>query len=79
MATATVTLDKALEIFGKLSGQDQDTMLEIAHKRRVDSWREEVSTYTKKALRDHQAGKLKSVARSDLKGYLQKFWRENDA
>ncbi len=76
---ASVTLDKALEIFGKLSGQDQDMMLEIARKRRIESWREEVAAYGRKAVRDSRSGKLKAIGGPELKTYLKKLWEESDA
>ena len=76
---ATVTLNQALEIFGKLSAEEQDMMIEIARKRRIDSWRKETAAYGKKAVRDFQAGKLKAVSGPELKGHLRKLWEEGNA
>lgn len=56
---ATVTLNQALEIFGKLSLEDQEMMLEIARKRRIESWRKDVAAYARKTRKDVAAGKLK--------------------
>ena len=42
---ATVTLNDALQIFGKLSGEDQDMMLEIARRQRIEFWRKETAAY----------------------------------
>ena len=76
---AAVTLNQALEIFGKLSSEDQDMMLEIARKRRIETWRKETAAYGKKAVRDFQAGKLKAVSAAELKAHLKKLWEEKDA
>jgi hypothetical protein len=76
---ATVTLNQALEIFGKLSAEDQDMMLEIARKRRIESWRKETAAYGKKAVRDFQTGKLKAIGGAELKAHLKKLWEEENA
>lgn len=57
---AAATLNQALEIFGKLSSEEQDMMIEIATKRRIDAWRRDMAAYGRKAVRDFRAGKLKS-------------------
>lgn len=57
---AAATLNQALEIFGKLSSEEQEMMLEIARKRRIDAWRKEAAAYGRKAVRDFRAGKLKA-------------------
>ncbi len=57
---ATATLNQALTLFGQLSGEDQELLLEIGRKRRSEAWRKETAAYAKKALRDHRAGKLKA-------------------
>ena len=75
---ATVTLNQALEIFGKLSAEEQDMMLEIARKRRIESWRKETAAYGKKAVRDFQAGKLQAIGSGQLKGYLKTLWEEDN-
>ena len=56
---ATVTLNDALQIFGKLSVEDQDMMLEIARKRRAEADRRWLARYARKVRRDVVAGKLK--------------------
>ena len=73
---ATVTLDKALEIFGKLSVEDQEMMLEIAKRRRIESWRKETAAYGRKAVADSRAGKLKSYTAEELIERLTKQWEE---
>ena len=76
---ATATLNQALTLFGQLSGEDQELLLEIARKRRSEAWRKETAAYAKKALRDHRAGKLKTVGATELPAYLNKLWEESDA
>jgi hypothetical protein len=62
---AAATLNEALEIFGKLSAEEQEMMLEIARKRRIEAWR--------KARRDYRAGKLKSEPLEQLLKRLHKL------
>ncbi len=57
---AAATLNHALAIFGQLSGEDQEMMLEIARKQRIEAWRKETAASGRKALRDFRAGKLKA-------------------
>ena len=57
---AATTLNQALEIFGRLSSEEQEMMLEIARKRRAAAWRKELAIYGRKAIRDFRAGKLKA-------------------
>lgn len=72
---ATATLNEALTLFGQLSGEDQELMLEIARKRRVEAWRKETAAYAKKALRDYRAGKLKAEPVAEM---LQRLHRLAD-
>ena len=76
---ATVTLNDALQVFGKLSVEDQAMMIEIAQKRRIEDWRKDVAAYARKTRREHRAGKLKSVSRAELPAYLENLWKESDA
>ena len=76
---ATATLNQALTLFGQLSGEDQELMLEIARKRRIEAWRKETAAYAKKGLRDHRAGKLPTVSVAELPAYLNQLWEESDA
>ena len=76
---ATATLNQALTLFGQLSGEDQELLLEIARKRRSEAWRKETAAYAKKALQDHRAGKLKTVGAAELPSYLNQLWEEDDA
>lgn len=71
---ATATLDQALQVFGKLSVEDQEIMLGIARSRRIDAWRKETATYGKKALADSGAGKLKSYTAVALIERLRGQW-----
>ena len=57
---ATATLNQALEVFGKLSSEEQEMMLDIARKRQIEAWRKDVAAYGRKAVRDFRAGKLKA-------------------
>ena len=63
---AAATLNDALEVFGQLSLEDQQMMLEIAKKRRIEAWRKEVAAYGRKALADSKAGRLKSYSAEEL-------------
>lgn len=63
---AVATLNQALEIFGKLTSDEQDMMLEIARKRRAEAWRKELAKDARKAERDYRAGKLKSEPVEEL-------------
>ena len=76
---ATVTLNHALEIFGKLSVEDQELMLELARKRRIDAWRKETAAAGKKAVADSRAGRLKSYTAEELITRLRRQWEEPDA
>ena len=76
---AAATLNDALAVFGKLSLEDQQMMLEIAEKRRIEAWRKEVAAYGRKAVRDCRAGKLKAIPRNGIGEYLEKLWEEDDA
>ena len=71
---AAVTLNDALQIFGKLSGEDQDMMLEIARRQRIEFWRKETAAYGRKAMADSRAGKLKSYTAEELIARLSKQW-----
>ncbi len=73
---ATVTLNDALQIFGKLSLEDQTMMIEIAQKRRVEAWRKEAATDGRKAMADSRAGKLKSYTAEELIARLSKQWED---
>ena len=70
---AAATLNEALKIFGKLSAKEQEMMLEIARKRRIEAWRKEVAAYGRKASRDFRAGKLKSEPVGQLLKRLHKL------
>ncbi|GDY20356.1 hypothetical protein LBMAG56_17010 [Verrucomicrobiota bacterium] len=72
---ATATLNEALTLFGQLSGEDQEMMLEIARKRRIEAWRKETAAYAKKALRDYRSGKLKAEPVEEM---LQRLHRLAD-
>ena len=63
---ATVTLNHALEVFGKLSAEDRDLMLEIAKKRQIETWRADTAAYGRKAIADAKAGKLKGYTAEEL-------------
>jgi hypothetical protein len=76
---AATTLNQALEVFGKLSSEDQEMMLEIARKRRIEAWRQEVAAYGRKAVRDHRAGKLKAIGKGELGNYLKNLLEESNA
>ncbi len=76
---ATVTLNHALEVFGKLAIEDQSLMLEIAEKRRIAAWRKETATEIKKAIADSKAGKLKAYTAEELSRRLIGQWNEADA
>jgi len=71
---AAATLNQALTIFGKLSGEDQDMMLEIARKRRIEAWRKETAAYGRKAVRDFRAGKLKAESAQSVVARLRAEW-----
>ncbi len=71
---ATATLDQALQVFGKLSVEDQEIMLEIARSRRIEAWRKETATHGKKALADSRAGKLKGYSAVELVERLRGQW-----
>jgi len=73
---ATVTLNDALQIFGKLSAEDQDMMLEIARRQRIESWRKESAAYGRKAMALSRAGKLKSYTAEELIARLSKQWED---
>ena len=47
---ATATLNQALTLFGQLSGEDQELLIEIARQRRSEAWRKETAAYAKKAF-----------------------------
>jgi hypothetical protein len=70
---AAATLNEALEIFGKLSAEEQEMMLEIARKRRIEAWRKDLAAYGRKARRDYRAGKLKSEPLEQLLKRLHKL------
>ena len=70
---AAATLNEALKIFGKLSAEEQEMMLEIARKRRIEAWRKDLAAYGRKALRDYRAGKLKSEPLEQLLKRLHKL------
>ncbi len=72
---ATATLNEALTVFGQLSGDDQELMIEIARKRRIEAWRKDTAAYAKKALRDYRAGKLKAEPVEEM---LQRLHRLAD-
>lgn len=71
---ATATLDQALQVFGKLSVEDQEMMLEIARSRRIEAWRKETAVHGRKALADSRAGKLKGYTPEELIGRLRQQW-----
>lgn len=75
---ATVTLNQALEIFGKLSSEDQTLMLEIAEKRRIDDWRKKTAVSGRKAIADSKAGKLKTYTADELIRRLHTQWNPAD-
>ncbi len=75
---ATVTLNQALEIFGKLSSEDQTLMLEIAEKRRIDDWRKKTAASGRRAITDSKAGKLKSYTAEELIHRLHTQWNPTD-
>ena len=70
---AAATLNEALKLFGKLSAEEQEMMLEIACKRRIEAWRKDVAASGRKALRDHRAGKLKPEPIEQLLKRLHKL------
>ena len=70
---AAATLNEALKLFGKLSAEEQEMMLEIAHKRRIEAWRKDSAAYGRKALRDYRAGKLKTQPVEQLVKRLHKL------
>jgi len=70
---AASTLNEALKIFGKLSAEEQEMMLEIARKRRIEVWRKDAAAYGRKALRDYRAGKLKPEPVEQLVKRLHKL------
>ena len=71
--TSTVTLNQALEVFGKLSGEDQDMMREIARHRRIEQHRKEMAAYARKAKRDYLKGKLKAEPLDQMLKRLHKL------
>ena len=75
---AIVTLNQVLESFGKLSVEDQELMLELARKRRIDAWRKEAAAAGKKAVADSRAGRLKSYTAEELIVRLRRQWEESD-
>ena len=75
---AAVTLNQVLESFGKLSVDDQELMLELARKRRIDAWRNEAAAAGKKAVTDSRAGRLKSYTAEELIVRLRRQWEESD-
>jgi hypothetical protein len=74
---ATATLDQALQVFGKLSVEDQEMMLEIARSRRIEAWRKETAAQGKKALADSRAGRLTSYSAQELIERLRRQWESS--
>ena len=72
MASA-VTLNKVLELAGKLAAEDADMLVEILRKRQIEQHRKELAAYAKKARRDYEKGKLKAEPLDQMLKRLHKL------
>ena len=61
-----VTLDKALDMVMELSPDEQEMLLNIVHKRRIDARRVQLADSLDEARRAWQAGELKAQSANEV-------------
>ena len=73
----TVTLNQVLELTRKLPGDEQDMLVDLVRRGRIDHWRNGLAKYAKKARQDFMRGKLKAENAEDILARLQSDWAKD--
>ena len=71
---ATVTLNQVLELTTKLPDDQQEMLVDIVRRRRIENWRKELADYSDQAEKDFLAGKLKAERAETIIARLQSDW-----
>jgi hypothetical protein len=66
----TVSIQKVIEDFETLSLEDQDLLLELIRKRRIERRRAEIARNTAQTLTEIETGKAKQGSLEDLRADL---------
>ncbi|MGL5939994.1 MAG: hypothetical protein ACRC2S_06340 [Waterburya sp.] len=66
----TVSIQKVIEDFETLSLEDQDLLLELIRKRRIERRRAEIAINTAQTLTEIETGKAKQGSLEDLRADL---------
>ena len=66
----TVSIQQVIEDFETLSAEDQDLLLELIHKRRIERRRIEIARNATQTLTAIEAGKAKRGTLADLRADL---------
>ena len=71
---ATVTLNQVLELTTKLPDDQQEMLVDIVRRRRIENWRKELADYSDQAEKDFLVGKLKAERAETIIARLQSDW-----
>lgn len=74
---ATVTLNQVLELTRKLPVDEQEMLVDLVRRGRIDTWRKELARDADKARKDFLAGKLKAEKVEAVIGRLEADWAKD--
>ncbi|MEO0849330.1 MAG: hypothetical protein AAFY50_23305 [Cyanobacteria bacterium J06648_1] len=66
----TISIQQVIEDFETLSTEDQDLLLELIHKRRIERRRTEIARNATQTLRSIETGQAKQGTLADLRADL---------
>ncbi len=71
MNTTVTTLDEALDMVETLPDEQQEMLIDILRKRRIEKWRKEMAEEARKDIEDFHAGKLKEKSVEEIMRYVR--------
>lgn len=75
---ATVTLNEVLELTRKLPVEEQEKLMDLVRRERIERWRQEVAEEGEEAKKDFLAGKLKAEPAEAIIARLEADWAKED-
>ncbi len=76
---ATVTLKQVLELTRKLPDDEQEMLVDLVRRGRIDAWRKELARDADKARKDFLAGKLKAEKVESVIARLEADWAKDES